>query len=29
MTAIQRKIHDWKVWMIDFMKTHGFWGLVA
>lgn len=29
MTTIQRQIHDWKVWMIDFMKTHGFLGLVA
>ena len=29
MTAIQRRVHDWKVWMIEFMKRHGFWGLVA
>lgn len=29
MTALQRNVHDWKVWMIDFMKKHGFWGLVA
>ena len=29
MTRMQRKIHDCKVWMISFMKTHGFWGLVA
>ena len=29
MTALQKNIHDWKVWMIEFMKKHGFWGLVA
>ena len=29
MTSIQKNIHDWKVWMIEFMKKHGFWGLVA
>ena len=29
MSAVQKNIHDWKVWMIEFMKKHGFWGLVA
>ena len=27
MTRMQRKIHDCKVWMISFMKTHGFLGV--
>ena len=29
MNAVKKNIHEWKVWMIGFMKTHGFWGLVA
>ena len=29
MNAYQKKVHDWKIFMLDFMKRHGFWGLVA
>lgn len=29
MNAVKKNIHEWKVWMIGFMKTHGFLGLVA
>ena len=29
MNAYQKKVHDWKIFMLEFMKTHGFWGLVA
>ena len=29
MNAVKKNIHEWKVWMIGFMKAHGFWGLVA
>ena len=29
MNAYQKKVHDWKIFMLEFMKKHGFWGLVA
>ena len=29
MNAVKKNIHEWKVWMIGLLKTHGFLGLVA
>ena len=29
MNAYQKKVHDWKIFMLEFMKKHGFLGLVA
>jgi len=29
MDGIQRRIHEFKLWMIDFMKKYGFFGLLA
>jgi membrane protein YqaA with SNARE-associated domain len=29
LNAYQKKVHDWKIFMLDFMKKHGFFGLVA